>query len=130
MAKESDPMMRLEIAPGEFVEVTPSNAQLFTHGGDSANKQYDHVYVEVGEEDGEEDRRAGIFIFRHHSAFTALKKHLIKYKFPLHLNIAEVAVGDMEVFERVVAREELDVLEDPALGVPADWAEQYGDPPA
>lgn len=117
----SEHYLRLDFGGGNHVDLTPENARLYTHRGGPEVTQYDHVYVEAGtEEDG---ASIGAYFFRHTDVFPVLKKHLIEHGYTLHLNLPEVAPGDKEVFEELLARDELNDLEGPA-GIPTNWTDE------
>lgn len=115
---EQDPYLRLSLADGKHLDVTPANSSLYTHAGGPAFAQYDHVFVVAGEENG---TPKGAYFFRHQEVFESLRQHLMQFDYPLHLNMPRVAEGDMAVFEQVIAQDELRDLEGESVGVPEEW---------
>jgi hypothetical protein len=110
---DDDPTLRLDTQNGEL-ELRPDNTSLFTHVGEGA--MYDHVFVQTGEDEG---RMSGSYIFRHAEVFKAIKKHMIRNRFPLHLNMQQPAQCDMDAFDHALDQATGDVQE--LDGFPEDW---------
>lgn len=92
----------------EQLELTPDNASLFSHIGELA--MFDHVFVETSED-------TGLYIFGHVESFTVIAQHLVNNKYPIHMNIQEVADCDRAAFIRSVDDTQIDVPD----FIPEDW---------
>jgi hypothetical protein len=110
---DDDPILHIDLGDDRELDLGPDNTSLFTHVGEAA--MYDHIFVQTGEQ---ETGLSGMYIFRHNEAFKAIKKHMIRNRFPLHLNQQEAAECDVSAFDRALERamDDTDYL-------PDDWIE-------
>lgn len=90
------------------------NSALFTHIGELM--MYDHIYVQDDERSGAE-RVPGAYIFRQNAAFNDVRLWMKRHRFPMHMNLTEVADCDREAFERSVTVQ----MNDLGDTIPINW---------
>lgn len=95
MSTEGEPIIEIEFSDGP-VYAHRWNSSVFTFLGELA--AYDHIFIATDEEDN--GTSLGHYVFKSNQHFKGMAEFMIKEKFPLHLNLTEVAECDSREFDR------------------------------
>lgn len=90
-----------------------SQAYLFVYSGELAC--YNHVYLELPDEDGEPP--TALYVWRDDEQFQRCAAHIIEHEFPAYVGLSELDEQTNMVFRWHMGLEELDA----ATSFPAEW---------